>query len=70
MSFEIPQLRPEEMALGMTFFQRFLKKVRIDREGRVVHVDWVFEFPTEEMARAFVEVARQQLGGGDGEGEG
>jgi len=58
-----PQLKPEEWQMGMEFFQRFLKKIKIKREGTVVHVDWIFEFPTEELAQAFVKAAQVQFGG-------
>ena len=49
--------------MGMEFFQKFLKKIKIKREGKIVHVDWVFEFPEEELAKAFVKAAQVQFGG-------
>ena len=58
-----PQFKPEEWQMGMEFFQKFLKKIKIKREGKVVHVDWVFEFPEEELAKAFVKAAQVQFGG-------
>jgi len=60
---EPPQIPPEQWQMGMEFFQRFLKKIKIKREGAVVHVDWIFEFPTEEVAKAFVKAAQLQMAG-------
>jgi len=60
---EPPQFKPEEWQIGMEFFEKFLKKVKIKRDGKVVHVDWIFEFTTEELAQAFVKAARVQFGG-------
>jgi len=58
-----PQFNQEEWQMGMEFFQKFLKKIKIKREGNVVHVDWIFEFPTEEIAQAFVKASQVQLAG-------
>jgi len=58
-----PQFRPEEWQMGMEFFQKFLKKIKIKREGKVVHVDWIFEFPSDEIAQAFVKASQVQLAG-------
>jgi len=60
---QLPQFEPEEWQMGMEFFQKFLKKIKIKREDKVVHVDWIFEFPTEELAQAFVKAAQVQFGG-------
>jgi len=56
-----PQFKPEEWQMGMEFFQKFLKKIKIKREGTTVHVDWIFEFPSEEVAQAFVKAAQVQF---------
>jgi len=58
-----PQFKPEEWQMGMEFFQKFLKKIKIKREGTTVHVDWIFEFPSEEVAQAFVKAAQVQFAG-------
>ena len=58
-----PQFDPEQWKMGMEFFEKFLKKVKIKREGTKVHVDWIFEFPNEELAQAFVKASRVQLAG-------
>jgi len=65
-SEEPPQISPEEWKMGMTAFQRFLKEIeiRIDENDRtVVHVDWVFKFPDEDMAKIFAKTTHAQLGG-------
>jgi len=52
----------EEWQQGMDAFNRFLKTIDVKRIGRVVHVDWVFEFPTVEMAKGFVKASQIQFG--------
>ena len=58
----VPQISPEQWQMGMSLFQQFLKKVRIEREGNLVHIDWIFEFPDENMAKIFVKQAKVQFG--------
>jgi len=58
-----PQFSPEEWQMGMEFFQKFLKKIKIRKDGKTVHVDWIFEFPSEELAQAFVKASQVQLAG-------
>lgn len=62
---EPPKISPEEWRRGIELFSQFLKKIEIRREGRAVHVDWIFEFPDEDMARIFVKTASVQLGGAE-----
>lgn len=63
---EQPKFSPEEWKMGMEFFNKFLKKIKVKREGTTVHVDWIFEFPDEEVAKAFVKAAQVQLAGFEG----
>jgi len=57
-----PQISPEEWQTGMYFFNKFLKEIKISRRENVVHVDWIFEFPSVEIAKAFVSTSKAQLG--------
>jgi len=52
----------EEWQQGMEAFNRFLKTIDVKRVGRVVHVDWIFEFPTVELAKGFVKASQMQFG--------
>lgn len=57
-----PQITPEEWQSGLQYFNMFLKEIKIRREGSTVHIDWIFVFPSEEIAKAFVNASRIQFG--------
>ena len=58
------QLSPEQWQLGMMYFEKFLKEIRFTRDKndpRIVHVDWVFMFDSEELAALFLKTAQKQF---------
>jgi len=59
---QMPTIKPEEWQMGMSFMQRYLKKIKIDREGCKVTICWCFELPNEEMAKAMVISFKEQAG--------
>jgi len=56
-----PGINEQQWQQGLAFFEMFLKKVEVTREGKKVSVNWIFEFPDEEMAKLFVKTSQQQL---------
>jgi hypothetical protein len=55
-------INKEQWDIGMSLFQKFMKKVGIVLDGKKVDVTYNFEFPDEKTAKTFAEAMKKSYG--------
>ena len=69
----VPVMTYDEYLQGQSLLKKFLKEIKIKRQGTRVITSYIWEFPDELIAKNFAysmkEQFEQQLGGGE-EGNG
>ena len=69
----VPVMTYDEYLQGQSLLKKFLKEIKIKRQGTKVITSYIWEFPDELIAKNFAysmkEQFEQQLGGGE-EGNG
>ncbi|CCG27815.1 hypothetical protein [Alphaspiravirus yamagawaense] len=64
---EIKQMPEEQLQMGMSLLEQFLKEIKVkvepDDKGvkRIVVVSWYYEMPDEEMAKIFAKSIAESL---------